>query len=54
MAVHRQDSVCASSVSDYNMGIIKKHEFTRPDKELDRINNIKTTRAQTGKRIPGL
>lgn len=40
--------VCASSVSDYNMGIIKKHEFTRPDKELDRINNIKTTRAQTG------
>lgn len=40
--------VCASSVSDYNQGIIKKHEFTRPDKELDRINNIKTTRAQTG------
>jgi len=40
--------VCASSVSDYNSGIIKKHEFTRPDKELDRINNIKTTRAQTG------
>lgn len=40
--------VCASSVSDYNMGIIKKHEFTRPDKEQDRINNIKTTRAQTG------
>jgi uncharacterized protein (DUF1015 family) len=30
------------------MGIIKKHEFTRPDKEKDRINNIKTTRAQTG------
>jgi uncharacterized protein (DUF1015 family) len=40
--------VCASSVSDYNRGIIKKHEFTRPDKEKDRINNIKTTRAQTG------
>jgi uncharacterized protein (DUF1015 family) len=40
--------VCASSVSDYNQGIIKKHEFTRPDKEKDRINNIKTTRAQTG------
>jgi uncharacterized protein (DUF1015 family) len=40
--------VCASSVSDYNSGIIKKHEFTRPDKEQDRINNIKTTRAQTG------
>lgn len=40
--------VCVSSVADYNTGIIKKHEFTRPDKELDRINHIKTTRAQTG------
>ncbi|MBV8254297.1 MAG: DUF1015 domain-containing protein [Chitinophaga sp.] len=40
--------VCASSVADYNNGIIKKHEFTRPDKELDRINHIKTTLAQTG------
>ncbi|CAL1520682.1 DUF1015 family protein [Chitinophaga sp. MM2321] len=40
--------VCASSVEDYNNGIIKKHEFTRPDKELDRINHIKTTLAQTG------
>lgn len=40
--------VCVSSVSDYNSGIIKKHEFTRPDKEQDRINNIKTTQAQTG------
>jgi uncharacterized protein (DUF1015 family) len=40
--------VCASSIADYNNGIIKKHEFTRPEKELDRINHIKTTRAQTG------
>ena len=40
--------VCVSSVADYNNGIIKKHEFTRPDKELDRINHIKTTKAQTG------
>ncbi|MGN7821810.1 DUF1015 domain-containing protein [Chitinophaga sp. 22536] len=40
--------VCVSSVDDYNKGIIKKHEFTRPDKELDRINHIKTTLAQTG------
>lgn len=40
--------VCVSSISDYNSGIIKKHEFTRPDKEQDRINNIKTTQAQTG------
>lgn len=40
--------VCASSVDDYEKGIIKKHEFTRPEKELDRINHIKTSGAQTG------
>ena len=40
--------VCASSVSDYEKGIIKKHEFTRPEKEQDRINHIKTSGAQTG------
>jgi uncharacterized protein (DUF1015 family) len=40
--------VCVSSVDDYNSDIIKKHEFTRPEKELDRINHIKTTGAQTG------
>lgn len=40
--------VCGSSVDDYEKGLIKKHEFTRPDKELDRINHIKTTGAQTG------
>jgi len=40
--------ICGSSCDDYFQGIIKKHEFTRPEKELDRINHIKTTRAQTG------
>ena len=40
--------VCGSSVDDYENGLIKKHEFTRPDKELDRITHIKTTGAQTG------
>ena len=40
--------VCASSVDDYENDVIKKHEFTRPEKELDRINHIKTTGAQTG------
>ena len=40
--------VCCSSIADYEKGIIKKHEFTRPDKEQDRINHIKTTGAQTG------
>lgn len=40
--------VCGSSVKDYEQDRIKKHEFTRPEKELDRINHIKTTGAQTG------
>lgn len=40
--------VCGSSVEDYENDIIKKHEFTRPEKEQDRINHIKTTGAQTG------
>lgn len=40
--------VCVSSVDDYENNLIKKHEFTRPEKELDRINHIKTTKAQTG------
>lgn len=40
--------ICGSSLDDYFKGVIKKHEFTRPEKELDRINHIKTTRAQTG------
>ena len=40
--------VCGSSVDDYENGLIKKHEFTRPEKEQDRINHIATTGAQTG------
>ena len=40
--------VCVSSLEDYNNDIIKKHEFTRPEKEQDRINHIKTSGAQTG------
>ncbi len=40
--------VALSSVDDYENDIIKKHELTRPDKEQDRINHIKTTGAQTG------
>ncbi|MFI5152662.1 MAG: DUF1015 domain-containing protein [Chitinophagales bacterium] len=40
--------VCLSSLDDYEQDIIRKHETTRPDKELDRINHILTTRAQTG------
>lgn len=40
--------VCCSSVNDYEEGLIKKHELTRPEKELDRISHIKSTGAQTG------
>ena len=40
--------VCVSSLDDYDKGIIKKHELTRPDKELDRILHMKTIGAQTG------
>ncbi|ODT35640.1 MAG: hypothetical protein BGN92_11085 [Sphingobacteriales bacterium 41-5] len=41
--------VCVSSVDDYFNNVIKKHEFTRPEKEKDRIEHISTTKAQTGK-----
>jgi len=40
--------VCVSSVQDYFNDVIKKHEFTRPEKEKDRIDHMKTIRAQTG------
>jgi uncharacterized protein (DUF1015 family) len=40
--------VCVSSVTDYENNIIKKHELTRPEKELDRINHMRITGAQTG------
>lgn len=40
--------LCLSSVSDYNAGLIKKHEFTRPEKEQDRIDHMLATKAQTG------
>jgi uncharacterized protein (DUF1015 family) len=40
--------VCVSSVDDYFKDVIKKHEFTRPEKEKDRIDHMKTIKAQTG------
>lgn len=40
--------VCGSAISDYENGLIKKHEHTRPEKEQDRIMHIQTTGAQTG------
>jgi len=40
--------VCISSVEDYFNDVIKKHEFTRPEKEKDRIDHMLATEAQTG------
>ena len=40
--------VCCSSVDDYEKDLIKKHEYTRPEKEQDRINHMRITCAQTG------
>ena len=40
--------VCVSSVEDYFNDIIKKHELTRPEKEKDRIDHMRTIHAQTG------
>ncbi|WP_349666874.1 DUF1015 family protein [Lacrimispora sp.] len=40
--------VACSSIDDYVNGVIKKHENTREEKELDRIRHVDTTDAQTG------
>lgn len=40
--------VCVSSVEDYFNDVIKKHEFTRPEKEKDRIDHMRAIEAQTG------
>jgi len=49
MGNHRQlGFVAAASVAAYDTGRIKKHEFTRPDKEDDRVRQIDALNAQTG------
>lgn len=40
--------VGCASVDDYQNNVIKKHENTREDKELDRIRHVDTCNAQTG------
>ncbi len=40
--------VAAASVKDYDSNRIRKHEFTRPDKEDDRVRQIDALDAQTG------
>ena len=40
--------VAAASVADYDTNRIRKHEYTRPDKEDDRVRQIDALNAQTG------
>jgi len=40
--------VGCASVDDYQSGTIKRHEFTRADKEQDRIRHVDTLEANTG------
>ncbi len=40
--------VACAAVEDYVNNVIKKHENTREDKELDRITHVDTCSAQTG------
>ena len=39
---------CLLSIDDYEKGIIKKHEHTRPEKVKDRANHIEYLEAQVG------
>ncbi|MEJ2466809.1 MAG: DUF1015 domain-containing protein, partial [Candidatus Thiodiazotropha sp.] len=49
MGTHRQTGlVAAASVEAYDTDRIKKHEFTRPAKEDDRVRQVDALNAQTG------
>ncbi len=49
MGDHQQTGlVAAASVADYDTNRIRKHEFTRPDKEDDRVRQVDALNAQTG------
>jgi len=49
MGKHSQTGLVAvASVADYDTNRIRKHEFTRPDKEDDRVRQIDALHAQTG------
>ncbi|MGH1363111.1 MAG: DUF1015 domain-containing protein [Calditrichia bacterium] len=49
MGKHEQVGiVAAASVEEYENGLIKKHEFTRPVKEDDRVNHMVSLNAQVG------
>ena len=49
MGSHTQTGLVAvASVSEYDSGIIKKHELTRPAKEDDRVRHMEALNSQTG------
>ncbi len=49
MGTHEQYGLVAlASVDEYDANLIKKHEFTRQDKEDDRMNHIDHLNAQVG------
>jgi uncharacterized protein (DUF1015 family) len=49
VGAHVQDGVAGCySLAEYEAGVIKKHEHTRPDKEDDRTRHMIALRAQTG------
>jgi uncharacterized protein (DUF1015 family) len=49
MGGHSQTGLVAvASCEEYLSHIIKKHEFTRPDKEDDRVRHIESLNSQTG------
>lgn len=49
MKGHSQTGLVAvSSCGEYDQNIVKKHEFTRPQKEDDRVRHIEALNSQTG------
>jgi uncharacterized protein (DUF1015 family) len=49
MGTHQQTGLVAcASIDEYEQDCIKKHEFTRPDKEDDRVNHMIALNAQVG------
>ena len=49
MGAHSQVGLAGCfAVDDYDRGVIRKHEHTRPDKEDDRTRHLLALRAQTG------
>lgn len=40
--------VCCCDIGEYDSGVIKRHELTRPDKEDDRVRHIETLGCHTG------